>query len=213
MSAFPPIRSAAVPMPQDNIDTDIIYPARFLLITDRNGLDRYGFYDWRFDGEGRPRTDFPMAREPWASAQILVTGDNFGCGSSREHAAWTLRAMGIRCIIAPGFGEIFYSNCFKNGILPMVVTAGHHAELLAKAQSGDFFDIDLAAGTLRCGDDVQFGFTIDAVRRDALLNGWDDIDLITATHTHAIDQFEATQRQSQPWLWRNDSITEETTHG
>ena len=201
MTPFTTLTSVAAPLPQDDIDTDIIYPARFLLITDRAGLDRFGFHDWRFDAEGREKPGFPLAQDRWRGAQILVTGANFGCGSSREHAPWALAALGVRAVIAPSFGEIFYNNCFKNGLLPIVVAAEDHAALLADAQAARPLTIDLADGTIGRSDGTAIAFAVDADRRDALLNGWDEIDTILVRHAAEIDTFEAAQRRSQPWLW------------
>lgn len=204
MECFTRLTSVAAPLPQDDIDTDIIYPARFLLITDREGLDRYGFHDWRFDAQGREKPGFPLAQPTWRAAAILVTGINFGCGSSREHAPWALHDMGIRCVIAPSFGDIFYNNCFKNGILPIVVDAGHHAVLLADAEAGKTLTVDLPNQQIVRSDGSTIAFAVDTRRRDALINGWDEIDLIAASYGPAIATFEATQQQLQPWLWSGD---------
>ncbi|HEU0043441.1 3-isopropylmalate dehydratase small subunit [Sphingomonas sp.] len=204
MIPFTTLTSVAAPLPQDDIDTDIIYPARFLLITDRNGLDRYGFHDWRFDAKGCAKPGFPLAEPRWERARILVTGTNFGCGSSREHAPWALAALGIRVILAPSFGEIFYNNCFKNGLLPIVVAAGDHAALLEDAMSARSMTVDLVAGEVRRADGGVVPFSVDPDRRAALLNGWDEIDMIVARHLADIEAFEGQQRRSQPWLWEGE---------
>lgn len=203
MEKFTTLNSVAVPLPQDNIDTDIIYPARFLLITDRDGLERYGFHDWRFDAQGAEKPGFPMAREPWRDAQILVTGINFGCGSSREHAPWALADMGIRAIIAPSFGEIFYGNCFKNGMLPIVVGEDDHASLMGDAEEGRALAIDLEKCEIR-REAGTIPFAIDEEKRAALINGWDEVETIIARHGEDIASFEAGQRSSQPWLWARE---------
>ncbi|WP_336951551.1 3-isopropylmalate dehydratase small subunit [Sphingobium aromaticivastans] len=200
------LTSVAAPMPQDDIDTDIIYPARFLLITDRDGLERYGFHDWRFDAQGNEKPEFPLALDKWRGASILVTGANFGCGSSREHAPWALMDMGLRCVIAPSFGDIFYNNCLRNGLLPIVASAADHADLMDDAQAGRELTVDLPAQIIRRADGRQIGFDIDPRRRDALINGWDAIDIIVAQHGDAIAQFEAEQRGKQPWLWSGDNL-------
>lgn len=210
MEKFTTVRSVAAPLPQNNIDTDIIYPARFLLITDREGLDVYGFYDWRFDGEGAERPGFPMAQERWRDARILVTGTNFGCGSSREQAPWALVAMGIRAIIAPSFGEIFYSNCFKNGLLPIVAGGEDHAALMTDAETGREIEIDLDACEIRRGGG-KIVFAVDDDKRAALINGWDEVETIMSEYGDDIARFEASQRASQPWLWTRDP--EGATHG
>ncbi|WP_404479940.1 3-isopropylmalate dehydratase small subunit [Novosphingobium sp. BL-52-GroH] len=213
MDKFVTLTSVIAPLPQDDIDTDIIYPARFLLITDREGLDRYGFHDWRFDAQGNEKPGFPLAQEPWRGASVLVTGINFGCGSSREHAPWALLDMGLRCVIAPSFGEIFYNNCFKNGILPIVADAADHAALMADARAGRAVTIDLVAGIVRRADGSDIAFSIEPRRRDALLNGWDEVDIIAASHGPAIAAFERQQQSSQPWLWSGDAEREDTTIG
>jgi 3-isopropylmalate dehydratase small subunit len=200
---FVTLRSVIAPIPQDNIDTDILYPARFLLITDREGLDRYGFHDWRFDTHGRERPEFPLARAPWKGARIIVTGINFGCGSSREHAPWALADMGIRAIVAPSFGEIFYNNCFKNGLLPIVVGADDHAALMGDAEAGRIVEVDLEVGQIR-RDGTAIAFAVDAERRAALLNGWDEVETIVARHSDDIVRFERAQQATQPWLWARD---------
>jgi 3-isopropylmalate/(R)-2-methylmalate dehydratase small subunit len=201
MRKFTILTSRAAPLPQNDIDTDIIYPARFLLITAADGLERYGFHDWRFDREGRELPDFPLAQPQWQGAEILVTGTNFGCGSSREQAPWALRDMGIRALIAPSFGEIFFSNCLKNGLLPIRAAPDDHAALLADAEAGLALTIDLEACEVRRENGAKIGFSVPPRARDALLNGWDEIDLILARHAGDIDTFEATQRRAQPWLW------------
>ncbi len=203
MEKFTTLRSVAAPLPQDNIDTDIIYPARFLLITERKGLDRYGFRDWRFDADEREKPGFPMGREPWREARILVTGANFGCGSSREHAPWALVDMGIRAIIAPSFGEIFYGNCFKNGLLPIVVTGDDHASLMAEAEQGRKIEIDLEQRLIRMKGGA-IAFALEEEKRAALINGWDEIETIIADHREEIVRFEDRQRNAQPWLWALD---------
>lgn len=204
MECFTRLTSVAAPLPQDDIDTDIIYPARFLLITDREGLDRYCFHDWRFDAQGREKPDFPLAQPMWKGAAILVTGINFGCGSSREHAPWALYDMGIRCLIAPSFGDIFYNNCFKNGILPIVVDAQDHGAILTDAQAGETLTIDLPDQQIVRPDGSTIAFAVDSRRRDALINGWDEIALIAASYGPAITMFETTQQQLQPWLWSGE---------
>lgn len=203
MDSFQTLTSPAAPLPVDDVDTDILFPARFLLITDKDGLGRYAFYDWRFDAEGTPR-DFVLARPPWRGARILVAGANFGCGSSREHAVWALHGLGITCVIAPSFGEIFQGNCVKNGVLPVALGGDAHATLLAEAEAGRPLTVDLAAGTIATAAGAAITFSLPEGQRDALLNGWDEIDLIRARHADAIRAFQHHQQASQPWLWRAD---------
>ncbi len=201
MERFTTVTSVAAPLPQDDIDTDIIYPARFLLVTDRKGLSRYGFRDWRFDAQGMIKSAFPLSQDRWRGASIIVAGRNFGCGSSREHAPWALRDMGIRCIIAPSFGDIFYNNCFKNGILPIVLRPADHAAMMADAQAGRAMTIDLPAQLIHPDERAAISFVVDRRRREALINGWDDIALIVGSFGPAIAAFEASQKRLQPWLW------------
>jgi 3-isopropylmalate/(R)-2-methylmalate dehydratase small subunit len=203
MRAFTTITSVAAPLPQDNIDTDIIYPARFLLVTRADGLGEFCFRDWRFDKNDRPLPDFPLAQPQWAGSEILVTGANFGCGSSREHAPWSLRDMGARAIIAPSFGEIFYGNCLKNGLLPILVGEAEHARLMADAQAARELTVDLQANEVRRASGEVIGFTVPDRARDALLNGWDEVTAILAQYGADITAFENSQRRVQPWLWTN----------
>eukprot|EP01037_Dinobryon_pediforme_P039458 gene39458-48079_t len=149
MTPFTTLSGMAAPLPEENVDTDIIFPARFLLITARAGLGRYAFHDRRFDAQGEEIADFVLNRAPWRDAPILLAAANFGSGSSREQAVWALLGQGITCVIAPSFGEIFYGNCFRNGVLPIVLPADLVAALTQRAAAGETFAIDLAAKTLR----------------------------------------------------------------
>jgi len=194
MTPFRTLSASAATLPLANIDTDIIFPARFLLITEKKGLGRYAFHD-RADLEVEPGT------------QILVTGDNFGCGSSREQAPWALADLGVRALIATGFGEIFYSNCFKNGMLPIVLSEPEVATLDAAARAGEPFTIDLEAQQVRLPQTGTFAFTVEPARREALLNGWDEVGRIRASWGGAIAAFEQQQRTRSPWLWTADERT------
>lgn len=184
----------AISLPEANIDTDIIYPARYLLITEKKGLGRYAFYDRRSD------PGFPIGAD-MPSAPFLVAGANFGCGSSREQAPWALADLGFRVILAPSFGEIFHSNCFKNGMLPIVLPAETVMRLHDAATAGEIFDLDLAAGTLMVPAVGLFGFSLAENRRQSLLNGWDEIARIRALHSSDIACFEMAQQKAAPWLW------------
>lgn len=194
------LTSMAASLPLDDIDTDIIYPARFLLITEKKGLGRYAFADRRDD------PDFPIGPGGVGEAQILVAGRNFGSGSSREQAAWALDGLGIRVIIAPSFGEIFYSNCFKNGMLPIRLCGEECARAHQAARAGELFTVDLEACTLVAPSFGTLNFTVEPDRREALLNGWNEIARIRALHTKDIENFEAAQRASAPWLWIKDEM-------
>jgi len=202
MQPFIRFEAVAAPLPEDNIDTDIIFPARFLLITAREGLGVHAFHDRRFNSEGQERPDFILNRVPWRGAAILVTWANFGCGSSREQAVWALDGLGVRCIIAPGFGEIFESNCLRNGILPVTLTPDEVAPLMAAAVAGEALTVDLEACTITRTDGTAQAFAIREERRQALLNGWDDTAMILHQWGEAIDRFEAAQQRVQPWLYR-----------
>lgn len=202
MDPFIRLSAVAAPFDEADIDTDIIYPARFLTITEKKGLGRYAFHDRRFDGQGQAVADFVLNRDPWRGAGILVAGHNFGCGSSREQAPWALLDLGIRCIIAPSFGDIFRGNCYRNGMLPVTVDEGTHAALLADARQGAVLHVDLEARTVTRPDGSTVAIAIDPAKRDALLNGWDEVMTILNTRGADITRFEAERRQRFPWLVR-----------
>lgn len=202
MQPFTCVTGVAAPLPDDNIDTDIIFPARFLLITARQGLGVHAFHDRRFDAAGGEHPDFIFNREPWRTAPILVAGANFGCGSSREQAVWALADMGVRCVISTGFGEIFESNSIRNGLLPVTLTPDAVARLMAVAQAGERLTVDLDSCHITGPDGLVQPFALREERRQALLNGWDDTALILNQWGEAIDRFEAAQQKVQPWLYR-----------
>jgi 3-isopropylmalate dehydratase small subunit len=202
MEPFTTLTATAAPLPEDNVDTDIILPARFLLHTDKQGLGKFAFYERRYDGDGTPRADFPLNQGRYADARILIAGANFGCGSSREHAPWALADLGFRAILAPSFGEIFAGNCIKNGMLPVAIT--DIAPFLAEAEAGRAITIDLDRLFLKQSDGTKTPFTIDDWARESLLNGWGEIETIVSRHGRAIVDFESAQRTRHPWLWRND---------
>ncbi len=201
MTPFTTLRSVAAPMPEADVDTDIIFPARFLVITRKTGLADCAFHDRRFDPGGRERPEFVLHRPPWRGAQILVAGPNFGCGSSREQAPWALADLGLRCLIAPGFGEIFEANCINNGLLPVTLGAEAHARALAAAEAGEAIEVDLPRGELRLAGGLAIPFTLGERQRQALLNGWDEIDRICHEEGDAIAAFERRQRAAMPWLY------------
>lgn len=202
MQPFTTLTAIAAPLIEADIDTDIIYPARFLTITEKRGLGRYAFHDRRYDGQGRELPDFVLNRDPWRHAGILVAGPNFGCGSSREQAPWAILDLGIRCIIAPSFGEIFRGNCYRNGMLPVTVGEADHAALLADAQAGATLHVDLNARTITRPDGFTIAFAIDDGKRDALLNGWDEVMGILNQYSGTIDRYEQDRRTRLPWLAR-----------
>jgi 3-isopropylmalate/(R)-2-methylmalate dehydratase small subunit len=175
-------RSRVVSLPIDNIDTDQIIPASFLKVTTREGLGRHLFHGWRYDESGQPRTDFPLNRPETVGAQILAAGDNFGCGSSREHAPWALRDFGFRAIVSTSFASIFRNNALKNGLLPIVVEPALHRRLLAGegaqgAGAGEV-EIDLDSRTLTLADGTRATFPIEPFARYCLLNGVDELEFL-----------------------------------
>lgn len=204
MEPFTRLTSRAAPLPQANIDTDIILPARFLLNTAKRGLGQYAFFEWREAGA------FVLDQPRWRGAQVLVAGDNFGCGSSREHAPWALHDLGIRCIVAPGFGEIFRANMLRNGMLPVTLAEAEWRSVLAAADRAEPLTVDLLSTTIMLADGSDIAFTLPDDERQALLGGWDEIDGIRARHGEAITAFERSQRETAPWLWENEK---ETTNG
>lgn len=202
MQPFTTLTAIAAPLIEADVDTDIIYPARFLTITEKKGLGRYAFHDRRYDGQGRELADFVLNRDPWRHAGILVAGPNFGCGSSREQAPWAILDLGIRCIIAPSFGEIFRGNCYRNGMLPVTVGEADHAALLSDASAGASLHVDLSARTITRPDGSAIAIAIDDGKRDALLNGWDEVMGILNLYAGTIDRYEQDRRTRLPWLTR-----------
>ncbi|NIJ09472.1 3-isopropylmalate/(R)-2-methylmalate dehydratase small subunit [Sphingomonas vulcanisoli] len=204
MTPFTPLTGIAAPLMEENVDTDIIFPARFLLITAREGLGRYAFHDRRFSADGSEQPDFILNQAPFRDARILIADANFGSGSSREQAVWALLGFGIRCVIAPSFGEIFEANCYRNGVLPITLPRDAIASLAQLARAGwGNFTVDLDAQQIVVDRGPTIAFTILPERRLALLNGWDETATILNTREADIATFEARQRSDQPWLWEN----------
>jgi 3-isopropylmalate/(R)-2-methylmalate dehydratase small subunit len=200
MEPFTTLTAIAAPLPVANVDTDKIIPARFLKTIKRTGLGVHLFDTLRYDAEGRERPDFVLNREPYRQAQILIAHENFGCGSSREHAPWALLDFGIRCVIAPDFADIFHNNTFKNGILPIRLPRAVCDQLMADAGLGENarLTIDLERQVVVRPNGEEVRFEIDPFRKHLLLNGLDDIGQ-TLQHAPAIDGYEARQRQQKPW--------------
>ena len=200
MEKFTRLTGVAAPLPMVNVDTDMVIPKNYLKVTERTGLGKHLFAEMRFNADGSERPDFVLNRPAWRQAEILVAFENFGCGSSREHAPWALRDFGIRCVIAPSFADIFFNNCFKNGILPLVLPKAVCVELIDDAERGAnaTLTIDLEAQALTRPDGERIAFEVEPSRRSRLLEGLDEIGA-TFARTHRIDAFEARVRRSQPW--------------
>lgn len=199
MTPFKTLTAIAAPYPLNNVDTDMIIPKLFLRTIKRTGLGKGLFYESRFDMDGKENPDFVLNREPYRHAKILIGGENFGCGSSREHAPWALLDFGITCIIAPSFGDIFYNNSFKNGILPVVLPQAQIDALMTAANAGREISIDLSEQKVVSGNEV-FNFDIDPFRKHCLLNGLDDIGLTLEKKSY-IDTYEERQSHAKPWLF------------
>ena len=202
MEKFTKLTGVAAPMDVINVDTDQIIPKLHLRTIKRTGLGKVLFDDLRFNLDGTEKPGFILNQAPYRDAQILVAGDNFGCGSSREHAPWALLDFGIRCVISSSFADIFYNNCFKNGILPIAVSADELGALMADASDREnpVLTVDLQAQQITRPNGATVRFAIDEFRRECLLDGLDDIGL-TMQKVDRIDAFEARQREQQPWLY------------
>lgn len=201
MRKFTMLTGVAAPLPIRNVDTDMIIPKQFLKTIKRTGLGKSLFFEMRYDQNGHEKPDFVLNRPAYAQAQILIAGDNFGCGSSREHAPWSLLDFGIRCIIAPSFADIFHNNCFKNGMLPIALPQAEIDKLQDAANRGAnaTFTIDLPTQTITGPDGAVIAFEVDAFKKKCLLEGLDDIGL-TLQKEKAISAFEARQATSASWL-------------
>ncbi len=196
MQPFRTHTGIAVPLDRANIDTDQIIPKQFLKRIERTGFGEFLFYDWRFTPSGDPNLDFVLNEPRYRGASILLTGRNFGCGSSREHAPWALADYGFRAIVAPSFADIFFNNAFKNGLLPVLLPESRVAELMRRTQAtpGYQLTVDLESCTVRDAEGFSATFKVDAFRRHCLLNGLDEIGL-TLQHEAAIAAFEARRAQ------------------
>lgn len=201
MQKFTKLTGVAAPMPMRNVDTDMIIPKQFLKTIKRTGLGKSLFFEMRYDEQGKELPDFVLNKPAYRKAEILVTGENFGCGSSREHAPWALLDFGFRCIIAPDFADIFYNNCFQNGILPIKLPQADVDKLLDDASRGAnaTVTVDLEAQEIRGPDGGVIRFEIDPFRKHCLLNGLDNIGL-TLEKEKAITAFETTTASERPWL-------------
>ena len=200
MDKFETLTGVAAPMPMVNDDTDMIIPKQFLKTIKRSGLGANLFDEMRFDRDGNENPDFVLNNPAYRNAEILVAGDNFGCGSSREHAPWAIKDFGIRCVIAPSFADIFFNNCFKNGILPIPLPQETVDVLMKDAEKGANarMTIDLEAQTITTSEGEVISFEVDPFKKKCLMEGLDDIGL-TMEHASKIDAFEAQQAASRPW--------------
>ena len=202
MEKFTKLDSIAAPLRMINVDTDRVIPKQFLKTIERSGLGRYLFNDMRYNADGSDNPDFVLNKPAYRGSEILIAGDNFGCGSSREHAPWALQDFGIRCVISSSFADIFYNNSFKNGILLIKVSPEELEALMDDAEKGANarLTVDLEAQAITRPNGESVHFEIDPFRKHCLLNGLDDIGL-TLQHGQEIDGFEGRQRASQPWLY------------
>jgi len=201
MEKFTKLTGVAAPMPIKNVDTDMIIPKQFLKTIQRSGLGKNLFDEMRFNEDGSENPEFILNKAQYRDATILVAGDNFGCGSSREHAPWAILDFGIRCVIAPSFADIFYNNCFKNGILPIRLPQADVDKLMEDAERGAnaTVTVDLEAQEITGSDGGKIAFEIDPFRKHCLLNGLDDIGLILQKK-EKIEAFETRQKAERPWL-------------
>lgn len=203
MQPFKTLTATAAPMPIINVDTDMIIPKQFLKTIKRTGLGKNLFDEMRYDDKGEEIPTFVLNKPAYRNAHILVAGENFGCGSSREHAPWALLDFGIRCVVAPSFADIFYNNCFKNGILPVVLPKDSVEKILAwatKNEGKSEITVDLPEQVVRVKDLGEFKFEVESFRKHCLLNGLDDIGL-TLEKSAQIAKFETVQKQAEPWLY------------
>ena len=202
MEKFTIVQAIAAPLPRANIDTDMIIPQKFLKTIKRSGLGIHAFSNIRYCQNGSKKKEFILNQPPYDKAGILLTGENFGCGSSREHAAWALKDFGIKCIIAPSFGDIFYSNCFKNGLLSITLSQDIVQKFIEEAQQnlGCLFTVDLEKQQITDPHNDVVSFDINPFRQDCLLHGLDEIDL-TLKKESRLTVFETRQAHTQPWLY------------
>ena len=202
MDKFNSLKGIAAPLPIVNIDTDMIIPKQFLKTIKRTGLGVSLFYEMRYDNDGNLIKDFVLNTSPFDQSKILVAGDNFGCGSSREHAPWSLKDFGIKCVISTSFADIFYNNCFQNGILPIVVSPENLDQLMTAAKNQIEFTIDLPEQVIKAGNHL-IKFEIEEFRKERLLQGLDDIG-ITLGYQDKINAYEEDKKNKKPWLFKKN---------
>ena len=199
MEKFITLKGIAAPLPMINVDTDMIIPKQFLKTIKRSGLGKNLFHELRFDMQGNIKNDFVLNWDPYKKATILIAGDNFGCGSSREHAPWSLLDFGFKCIIAPSFADIFYNNCFKNGILPIRLDQEKVNILMTEAKNKNQLTINLDEQKIILADENVIDFDIDPFRKKCLIEGLDDIGL-TLQKKDKISKYEESIKSSHPWI-------------
>ena len=202
MQKFNKLKSIPAYLPIVNIDTDMIIPKQFLKTIKRTGLGKNLFFEMRYDDQGKEINDFVLNKDPFNKSKILIAGKNFGCGSSREHAPWALLDFGIKCLIGPSFADIFYNNCFKNGMLPIILDVKQIEELTQYAQRKENIEINLKKQEILFGN-KKVEFNIDPFKKECLLNGLDDIAM-TLDQSKKISSFENEVRENKPWLNKND---------
>ncbi len=199
MDKFITLKGIAAPLPMINVDTDMIIPKQFLKTIKRSGLGKNLFHELRFDMQGNIKNDFVLNWDPYKKATILIAGDNFGCGSSREHAPWSLLDFGFKCIVAPSFADIFYNNCFKNGILPIRLNQEKVNILMTEAKNKNQLTINLDEQIIILEDENAIEFDIDPFRKKCLIEGLDDIGL-TLQKKDKISKYEENIKSSHPWI-------------
>lgn len=199
MKTFVKTTSVPVLLKIDNVDTDMIIPKDFLKTVKRDGLGKSLFYEMRYDLDGKVVPSFPLNQDAYKQSKILVSGDNFGCGSSREHAVWSIADFGINVVIAKSFADIFKNNCYENGMLPIALDAGNHAKIVEECEQNNELTVDLEAQEI-VGKNCVVKFEIEDFRKHCLINGLDQIGL-TLQGSQNIDEFEAKQRELSPWLY------------
>ena len=198
MEKFNILKGIPANLPMINVDTDMIIPKQFLKTIKRSGLGKSLFFEMRYDEQGKKIDNFVLNKEPYNKSSILLTGKNFGCGSSREHAPWALLDFGIKCIIGPGFADIFYNNCFKNGMLPIVLSKNNLKEIVEYSKRKEMVEINLTKQEIKFGNKI-ISFEIDPFRKECLLNGLDDISL-TLKKLDQISFYEENLKKTKPWV-------------
>ena len=198
MEKFTKFKGIAAPLPMMNVDTDMIIPKQFLKTIKKSGLGKSLFFEMRYDEQGKKINDFVLNKEPYNKSSILLAGKNFGCGSSREHAPWSLLDFGIKCVISPSFADIFYNNCFKNGMLPIVLDPKQIEELIKYSKKKETIEINLSEQKIKLGNKI-INFEIDTFKKKCLLNGLDDIAL-SLEKSEKISSYEKNIQKTKPWM-------------